>query len=471
MASMIRAGKATRPLSGPAGPARMMLIAFAAAVTPVSIAPAAMARPAAAIAAVQGPVESLIAARAPGELRAFYAQRGYRPVWFEDGALSQVADQLLEHLQSARMDGVNPRKLKANGLARAIRTARSGRPKDVAKAELALSRTYALYVRAMRAAPRAAMIYETQALAPVVPTPAAALTALTAVPSRDRFVAEMGWMHPLYAPMRSALLDRDRSPDERQRIARNLERLRAIPANPGRRYVLVDAAGARLWMYQDGKPVGSMKVVVGKADNQTPMMAGLLRHAIVNPYWNVPGDLVQQRIANNVIDKGFGYLRAGNYQVLSDWTERARPIDPARIDWRAVAAGSADQPRVRQLPGGANFMGKVKFEFPNAQGIYLHDTPDKHLMAEDARQLSSGCVRLEDAARLGRWLLDKPLPARVRRPEQRIELPEVVPVYITYLTAVPDAQGVALRDDVYALDAAPPGKRSRQRLARAGQAW
>ena len=54
---------------------------------------------------------------------------------------------------------------------------------------------------------------------------------------------------------------------------------------------------------------------------------------------------------------------------------------------------------VRQLPGANNFMGTVKFVFPNAQGIYLHDTPDKHLLGEDARQLSSGCVRLEPSDR------------------------------------------------------------------------
>ena len=115
----------------------------------------------------------------------------------------------------------------------------------------------------------------------------------------------------------------------------------------------------------------------------------------------------------------------------------------------------ADKPRVRQLPGKANFMGKVKYMFPNELGIYLHDTPDKHLLKENARQLSSGCVRLEDANRLGRWLLNKPLPSKVSKPEQRIELPEVVPVYITYLTATPTANGnIAFRDDVYGRDSA-----------------
>ena len=157
-----------------------------------------------------------------------------------------------------------------------------------------------------------------------------------------------------------------------------------------------------------------------------------------------------------MLSKGPGYLRTGGYQVVSGWEEDAGLIDPDTIDWNAVAAG-ARHPRVRQLPGTANFMGKVKFMFPNAQGIYLHDTPDKALLNLDARQLSSGCVRLEDAGRLGQWLLGKPLPARLRAPEQRIELPEVVPVYITYLTALPEHDRITFRDDVYSRDSAVRG--------------
>lgn len=97
-------------------------------------------------------------------------------------------------------------------------------------------------------------------------------------------------------------------------------------------------------------------------------------------------------------------------------------------------------------------MGKVKFEFPNAYGIYLHDTPDRHLLREDQRQLSSGCVRLEDAGKLHRWLMGKPLPNRLRDPEQIVQLPEIVPIYITYLTAKPEGKTIAFRDDPYSLD-------------------
>ena len=200
-----------------------------------------------------------------------------------------------------------------------------------------------------------------------------------------------------------------------------------------------------------------MKVVVGKPELQTPQMAGFIRYAILNPYWNVPDDLTQKTIAANVLERGVGYLKNGGYEVFANWDDDATKLDPKTVDWKGVREGRV-QVRVRQLPGGDNFMGKVKFEFPNAKGIYLHDTPDKHLLKEDARQLSSGCVRLEDAARMHRWLMGKPLPAKVQGdPEQQVPLPEMVPVYITYLTAIPDisaadAGTIAFNRDPYARD-------------------
>jgi murein L,D-transpeptidase YcbB/YkuD len=203
-------------------------------------------------------------------------------------------------------------------------------------------------------------------------------------------------------------------------------------------------------MYEDGRPVDSMKVVVGKPDLQTPMMAGFVRAAVLNPYWNIPDDLVRNTIAANVLDKGLGYLRSGRYEVFSDWQAREK-VDPSTVDWPAVHEGLS-RVHVRQLPGGDNFMGKVKFVFPNAQGIFMHDTPDKHLLREDVRQLSSGCVRLEDAARMHRWLMGEPLPARVREAEQVVPLPEMVPVYITYLTAMPQGETIAFHSDPYGRD-------------------
>lgn len=97
-------------------------------------------------------------------------------------------------------------------------------------------------------------------------------------------------------------------------------------------------------------------------------------------------------------------------------------------------------------------MGRVKFIFPNDQGIYLHDTPDKALFAREDRHLSNGCIRLENAAKLGRWLFGKPLPASVKAPEQAIALPAPVPVYLTYFTPTPTKKGFAFLKDVYGRD-------------------
>ncbi len=96
-------------------------------------------------------------------------------------------------------------------------------------------------------------------------------------------------------------------------------------------------------------------------------------------------------------------------------------------------------------------MGQVKFPFQNDAGIYLHDTPNKQLFAEQNRDLSNGCIRLEDAQRLGRWLLGRE-PSGSESPEAHIALPRAVPVYVTYLTAQPRDTGVALLPDVYGRD-------------------
>jgi L,D-transpeptidase YcbB len=394
------------------------------------------------------------------ELRTFYAARGHRPLWLTaDGRAGDAVSHLLDRLETAHFDALEEpilKRLRTRDARRALDRARSGKAKDVARAELELSTLFAEYVRATRAGRRAPMLYESPALAPAVPSITSALAAAAKAPSLAEYVDTMGWMHPFYAPLRDAMDTRAFDPAQRRTIWENIERVRALPATPAERYVLVDAASARLWMYENGKPVDSMRVVVGKPESATPTMAGFIRYAIVNPYWNVPPDLVQRNIAANVIDRGVKYLRQNTYEVLADFSDNPAPLDPAKVDWRAVAQGAVPAPRVRQKPGGPNFMGKVKFEFPNAQGIYLHDTPERALLKLEDRQLSNGCVRLEDADRFGRWLLGNPLPKAARaKPEQRIDLPTLVPVYITYLTAMPTESGIAFRSDVYGLDSAP----------------
>jgi L,D-transpeptidase YcbB len=216
----------------------------------------------------------------------------------------------------------------------------------------------------------------------------------------------------------------------------------ASPIYPKRgRYLLVDAASARLFMVEDGQIVDSMRVIVGKPDAQTPTLASKIYYATLNPYWNVPPDLARTIVAPNVLKYGTGYLKDRGYQVLGGFDEDAPEISPEDVDWKAVAAGRATV-KIRQLPGPANSMGQVKFGFPNGDGIFLHDTPKKELFASDDRNISNGCIRLEDAPRLARWLLGREPSAIVAdsQPEQHVLLPKATPIYITYLNEPANAQ-------------------------------
>ncbi|MEO7634553.1 MAG: L,D-transpeptidase family protein [Sphingomicrobium sp.] len=208
-------------------------------------------------------------------------------------------------------------------------------------------------------------------------------------------------------------------------------------------FVLVDARSARLYMIESGRVQDSMRVIVGKPETPTPELKSILIYETLNPYWHVPADLTRSLVAARVLKDGPTYLTERGYEVVSAFARDAQVLTPDSVDWTAVAAGTA-KVYVRQRPGPANSLGRYKFDLPNGDGIYLHDTPKKELFAQDARNLSHGCVRLEDAQRLARWLLGKDPPA-ASAPEESIQLPRSVPITISYLDPSSQTQLAALQ--------------------------
>ncbi|USI71976.1 L,D-transpeptidase family protein [Sphingomonas morindae] len=393
------------------------------------------------------PVAAALQARAHGALARFYAARGYWPLWIEDHGRAPAGEALLALVAQADRDGLDPDQYRLGRMAALLASARTGDAAARAEAELALSALFARYVRDMRRAPKARITYLDAELKPGRPAPEAILRQAALAPALLPYIARMEWMDPLYTRLRTAD-PRALDGAGRRRLAATLDRLRLLPG-PWVRHITVDAASARLFYYDKGRQQGMMRVVVGTPETPTPMLAGMVRYAILNPYWNVPPDLVQRRIAPKMV--AGASLAALRFEALSDWSASPARLDPRGIDWRAVAAGRAEV-RLRQLPGGANAMGRVKFIFPNDQGIYLHDTPQKALMAKADRHLSNGCVRLEDAPRLARWLMGTALPAKPGAAERPVALAPAVPVYLTYATATPTPHGVALLADPYGRD-------------------
>jgi len=424
-----------------------LLLAFAAS-------PPAFAKPKAKapVAAPANPaVVALLRAEADGDLRKFYAERGYRPLWIAGNKPGPQAQALLGHLSSARIDGLDPADYRLEKLRQSLAIANSGDPAALAAAELALSEALARYVRDMRSPGKVKMTYADDDLKPRRPDTLAVLRAAAFPKDFAGYISSMGWMSEHYVRLRTlaaAAEKRGTSRDNMARLRLNLDRARLLPG-PWTHHVVVDASSGQLFYYGGGKRAGMMKVVVGAPATPTPMLAGKLQWAILNPYWNVPDYLAQKSVAPKILaGRSLASLRM---EALSDWGPNAQKLDPATIDWPAVAAGDRLL-RLRELPGGANSMGKVKYLFPNKLGIYLHDTPERDLLKKADRHFSNGCIRLENAAELGQWLLQRPLNSKSKVPEQAVALPVEVPVYLTYLTAVATERGVAFRPDVYGRD-------------------
>jgi murein L,D-transpeptidase YcbB/YkuD len=382
----------------------------------------------------------------------FYASRGEAPLWLAPNA-GDSANRLLALLKSSWIDGLTPENYQPAQLEAKFAAAASGKKKAVIEADRALSEAFVAYVRDLARKPIGDVYFVEESLRPSAPSPRGLLLTAASAPSLANFVSNLEWMNPIYAKLRSALIEhRYASERERVLLSINLERARALPGGR-QRYILVNAAEQRLHAFEDRKEVDAMRVVVGKPKYPTPMMAANVRFAALNPYWYVPPDLASERIAPNVVKRGLPYLDELGYEVMSAWDDHAAVIDPKTINWAKVASGEVEV-LIRQKPGPHNSMGRMKFMFPNTAGIYLHDNPERSLFEEASRLYSGGCVRLEHAARLGQWLFGRELQWEDAAVEERVMLDRPVPVYITYLTAMPSESGIAFFDDVYSRDSA-----------------
>jgi murein L,D-transpeptidase YcbB/YkuD len=337
----------------------------------------------------------------------------------------------------------------------AMAAAANRQPGAVAAAEQVMSAAWVQYVQAVRR-PTTGMYYAAPVLAPQAARADLVLLAATRAPSLEAHIASVAAVNPVYAQLRDtafaeAQASGSLAPDAR--VLLNLDRARSLPGGAGR-FVLVDIADQRLTMFENGRAVDSMKVIVGTSEFATPLIASYVHYITLNPYWDSPDHLVRRNIAPRVVKDGLGYLKGKGYDVMADWSATSAIVPPNEVDWKAVAAGKK-QIRIRQKPGPENFMATMKIPFQNKDDIYLHDTPAKALFAKARRDLSNGCVRLEDAPRFARWLMGGRDPvAMSQEPEQHVQLARGVPIYLTYLTAQPANGRITYVADFYGWDKA-----------------
>jgi len=390
----------------------------------------------------------------PADVSAVYDTYRIQPIWARHGLDEAAVAQLVLILQRAPFDGFADGPELAAQVQAAVAQVRTN-PAALADADRVLSAAWVRYVQAIKR-PTTGMIYAYPSLKPHGTRPDEILLTAAAAPSLETYLKATSDLNPIYAQLRDAgwaeaQASGNLTPDPR--LLANLDRVRSLPASG--RFLLVDSGSSMLTLFDNGQAVDSMKVITGTPKLPTPLMASIMYYITYNPYWHAPDHLVRKTIAPTYLRQGLRYFKSHGYHVIDEWSADANVIDPTTIDWKAAAAGTLHL-RVRQDPGPLNSMGNLKFPFLNPQDIYLHDTPSKGLFAKDPRDLSNGCVRVEDAKRLGRWLLGQDPVAPGKDAETNVRLPEGTPIYLTYITAKLEDGKLTYLPDIYGWDSAPP---------------
>jgi murein L,D-transpeptidase YcbB/YkuD len=241
-----------------------------------------------------------------------------------------------------------------------------------------------------------------------------------------------------------------------EQIRVNLERARWVAQDLKGDFLVVDIAGFDAALYLGGEMVWRSRAVVGRPYRRTPVFRATVKYLVLNPTWTVPPTILRADVLPQVA-KNPAYLARNSMQVVDD---RGRPVDAARIDWSLYPARPFPY-HIVQDPGDDNSLGRIKFMFPNAHTVYLHDTPAKALFDRTERTFSSGCIRIEQPIELAALLLADAERWSAERVREAIETGETrtvpvqreVPVLLLYFTAAPNgAGGIGFRPDVYDRD-------------------
>lgn len=188
-----------------------------------------------------------------------------------------------------------------------------------------------------------------------------------------------------------------------QQIKINLERLRWLPDDLGKRYIMVNLANFRLTAIDEDQIKLDMRVIVGQTKRPTPSFSSKMTHVVFNPYWNVPRklarlDLLPRQQTNT------DYFDLYNIRIFDNNNGRRTEVNPDSIDWSSINHRHFPY-TLRQDPGEKNALGRLKFMLVNPWAINLHDTPAKNLFNQSKRNFSSGCIRVEDPLALANFSL------------------------------------------------------------------
>ncbi|MEO6670743.1 MAG: L,D-transpeptidase family protein [Ferruginibacter sp.] len=246
------------------------------------------------------------------------------------------------------------------------------------------------------------------------------------------------------------------------RIAVTLDRYKQLPDSMPVKYIWVNLPGYYLQVHDSDSVVLTSKIICGKPKTPTPFLTSAISDLVVFPTWTVPESIIKKDILP-ALKKNPGYLaRKG----LNLYDREGEKVDPFTVKWSKYKTGIPY--KIQQGSGDDNALGVIKFNFSNPYAVYLHDTNERWLFNKSIRDLSHGCVRVQEWEKLAFYILrndsafiapdtlkfntDSITSWIANKEKHTIGIKSRFPLFIRYFTCEAKAGRIKFYDDMYGDD-------------------
>lgn len=382
----------------------------------------------------------------------FYKARSDAPLWVRETGLTDAAVAIIDEIKKAGEWGLDAKDFTLPDI-KPVKDGAKLEPAEVADAEVTLALAilkYGRYARGGRISDPTILLNSNLDRKPQLIDPEIVIEGIASSDTPDAYLRGLNPQHPQFQRLRKAYLAAHGHAAER--LLANMEEWRWMPEDLGEVHILANVPEYMVYLYKDGKPIHSERIVVGETDKQTTIFTRNLKTIVFKPMWRVPESIKVRELQPNLRRGGSMFRK---YDLRLE-TKDGQPLDYHDIDW--FTADIRDY-EVVQPPGRKNVMGVVKFTFPSQHTIFMHDTVDKWMFAQSKRTLSHGCLRLRNPMRMAEKVLAEDKGWDANRVEQtmrdgpasnEIVIDKEIPMHLVYFTAWVDDDGrVRTFADIY----------------------
>lgn len=399
-----------------------------------------------------------------GALQKYYSANNYEGLWInKEGKMTQNAWIWMNRIEQSHLEGLNPYNYHLAELTYLLSIIKDGSNTNkimdnYALIELLLTDAFITYAHHHYAGRVHTKDINTEWLAHITETnPVDSIKKLAQGANIQLILDSWACPHKPYRLLQNQLKQCYLKPDSNNKenirlIALNMERWRWLPRSISEPHIMANSAGFELWVRLGGKDTLNMKIVAGMLNQPTPIISSNMTYIVFNPSWDVPYSIATKEMLPK-IKNDHKYLGENHLKIYNQSGQR---ISPNSISWGKVTSSNFPY-RIKQSPGPWNALGQIKFVFPNAYSIYLHDTPQKLLFEKSVRTFSHGCIRIEKPHELAAYLIGKDttwITNKLKtKKEYMVKVLHSPPIYICYWTAWISENGDLLKTpDVYQYD-------------------